>query len=487
MYVATIDSNEIHRRAYLVTAAKSRFVTDKGYEQYTFDTDSQDIEDLSKLTETLNNITVEEIETDIDDVVKKVVTLKYPLLDIENELSALTRQKGRNVLNGNGMSMLDLITFAHSNSSSQTISPSKDGVYSLCRHVTAKKAKALVTSQGANFDILTLTNDEQDKLLFDALYERAFFEMLGEMAILVSGFTDQTSFTVVAGFPGSVGGAIVSSVENYLFSNIMSQFYRIAGLNDESTSYASDAAAYIIKAKNHLSSQADSTALLDAIIRDAGVRLQTALYPISKRSLSSVEMFNVTGTDVEFSFELAKIPISSSAIQLIYNLGRQMLINGALAKWYTMAGISDDRNEAKLELEKNVDVMSFIVNDRLRFVGLFSQYLMEAVNNIRERLLAYTKSTDAIDYTMNEETGYLTFNLSIPDWEIAGQSSVNFQNQLLERMKDTLYRYVLKEWWRLTNVAEFQIEQEYYNQAIDGMSNALNLRYKPIVRSGTWM
>lgn len=486
MFTATIDTKEIHRNAYRITAAKSRFVTDKNYEDYTFDMDDQAKEDAVVVTGPMMGGSVTLTEDVIaDGLVKRIITLSYGSSDLTNAIVTLTRQKGRNVRSDSGLSLMDIITFSEAATTNTSISPSKDGVFTLCRQVTAKRAKAIIAAGGSNFDIITLTSDDQE--LFDSLYSRAFSELMGELAVLIDAFVADTSFSLVAGFPGSVGGAIVSATENYLFSNVMAQFYRIAGLADQVAIYQTEALTNAIKVKNLLSAQADSDQLLKAIINDAAVRFQASLYPLSKRATPGTDMFLNTGSSIEFSFELKDIPISASAIQLIYNIGRQVLINGALSKWYTMAGIADDKNEAKAELTSSLEILSFIIQDRLRFIGLFDQFLKEAINKVRERMLAHSKQIGVLDYALDPTTGLLSFNLANKDWEDNLPQSINFQDHLLENMKEALYRYVLKEWWRLTNVPDYEAEELNYQEAIKGVTNALHITYKPIVRSGSFL
>jgi len=514
----------------------------------------------------------------------KSVKLSFPTSDIKADIIALTRQKGRNVTDKNGVSMMDRIAFSAGESLSHTIPTSSANIFALAKHLTARKAKIIAEKNGdQNFSSLVMTGD--DSALFDSYYERAFSDMVADLAVLVSSFEKGVSFTITAGFPGSVAGSIESNTEQYLLSHVLGQFYSMCGLTEEAKACKLDAIGYVVTVKNLLSAQADSASLLKNILSDAAIKVQTALYPLSRKAYGGLAMFtygetsdqaavvdylftdadttagnliftlngqtfivpviaggweaneasikafaftgwgvssitsgfrltrNTTGEislplgvevgdtgfgititpvnpgsysdSLEFSFELKEIPISSSAIQLIYNICRSVLLNGSLARWYTMAGIADDKNEAKTELESSLSILSYIIEDRLKFTGLFDQLFSEGAVKVRELLTVFTKSMTIADYTLVDELA--TFKFENKDWEDNAEKSVNFLSMLVERTVEVIYRNILKEWFRLSENKEFEAEYANLVQAEKDLRNAALRTHVPVTRLASWM
>lgn len=415
----------------------------------------------------------------------KIVTLSYDLVGLKEDVIALTRQKGRNMTDKNGVSIMDKIAFSAGESSSHTVETSRDNIFTLCKHLSARKAKIIsAKNEGVAFD--TIVMNEDDSELFDSYYSRAFSDMLAELAVLISEYEDGESFTLTAGFPGSVGGSIASNVEQYLFSHVMGQFYAMCGLPEDSKTNKTDAFEYIITVKNLLSAQADSAALLKNIINDAAAKVQTSLYPLSKRTLGTMSTYKYDeqAKTIEFYFELKELPISSSAVQLVYSICRSIIVNGALSKWYTMANITDDKNEAKAELEMNITSLSYVIEDRLRFIGLFDQLFLESIVMIRQKMLGYTKNMEESDFELVGDLAILKFIHA--DWEASADKSINYMSLLTDNIKDSIYRYVLKEWWRISDNKEFEADFVNFQNAINAVEGSLSRRRKPVIRPLSW-
>lgn len=482
MYQIDIDKDAIRKKAYLFTAAKSRFVgKDRtNQELYTLDMEDDIRETSAQLSEDIGGIT---ISTEGETV--KIVTLSYDLNQIKDDIIVLTRQKGKNVAGGNGISLMDKITFSGGESAAHVITPQKDKVFTLCKSLTARKAKVLSLNGGPAFDSILLNEDDTE--LFDSYYSMAFSDLIAEMAVLITSFVENTSFTITAGFAGAAGSSILPNVEQYLLNNVLGQFYNMCGLPDEGKLNMGNAVGYITTVKNLLSSQADSVSLLKNIISDAATKLQTSLYPLSKKALGTLEMYTYDDAShkVEFKFELKEIPLSSSAVQLIYNIGRSILVNGALSKHYTMAGIADDKNEAKGELEVNLNSLLFLIEDRLRFNGLFDQLFLEAVKVVRLKLLGYTKFMEEPDFVLIDNVA--RFRFVHPEWEASPLNSINFMSLLEGSIIETLYRYTLKEWWRVSENKELVAETENCQNAMMSIEGALSRRHSPVVRTLSFM
>lgn len=501
MLSATINKQAIRQKAYLFTAAKSRFIGKErtNQELYTLDMEDVDIEKSAELSVALPNIAVSTHAIEGTTKSTKSVKMSYPTDSIKADIIALTRQKGRNLKDANGVSMMDKIAFSAGESLSHTINTSADNVFLFAKHMTARKAQVVAAkTEGVSFEAIVMLDSDRD--LFDTYFSRAFSDMIAELAVLVSSYVEyvpglipqEGSFTLTAGFPGSVGGSVSSNVEQYLLFHVIAQYYSMCGMIEESKVNKADAFGYIVTVKNLLSAQADSSALLKNIITDAAAKVQQALYPISRKAFGELTMYSYTEPDVtaipetvgtlDFSFELKELPISSSAIQLIYNLCRLVIVNGALAKWYTMASIADDRNEAKTEMNAALDSLSFIIEDRLRFVGLFDQLFDEASAKVSEQMLAYTKNME-VDFiaTVGEE---VSFNFENADWE--NSASTSFLNILTEIVKDSIYRYILMEWWRLSGNPEREADAQRFAESIKSIGNAMVRRHQPIAIKPTW-
>jgi len=415
----------------------------------------------------------------------KIATLSYDLIGLKEDIIALTRQKGRNMTDKNGVSIMDKIAFSAGESSSHTVNTDHDNIFTLCKHLSARKAKIIsAKNEGVAFDTIVMNDDDSE--LFDSYYSRAFSDMLAELAVLISEYEDGESFTLTAGFPGSVGGSIASNVEQYLFSHVMGQFYAMCGLPEDSKTNKTDAFEYIITVKNLLSAQADSAALLKNIINDAAAKVQTSLYPLSKRTLGTMSTYKYDeqAKTIEFYFELKELPISSSAVQLVYSICRSIIVNGALSKWYTMANITDDKNEAKAELEMNITSLSYVIEDRLRFIGLFDQLFLESIVMIRQKMLGYTKNMEESDFEILGDLAILKFIHA--DWEASADKSINYMSLLTDNIKDAIYRYVLKEWWRISDNKEFEADFVNFQNAINAVEGSLSRRRKPVIRPLSW-
>jgi len=518
-HTITIDKNKIRQKAYLITATKSRFSKDGNINQdkYTFDLEDADHEGIAELAGTHTGITVTEtiipstvvnlgdwVASEGGDAVAltqdeplvdlsedtqtlnydmaytglpiKTVKLSYPLADLKADIVTLTKQKGRTLTDKNGISMMDKIAFSGKTATAITISPVKADVFELCKHISARKGKLLATDT-MSFDNIVMTDD--DAVIFGKNYTRAFNDLVSEMSPLLDSFVADTSLTITAGFAGAISATNLKPlIENYLQESCLGQFYDMIGIQAEGEKHINKSGFYMLTIKNMLTSQADADALLKSIITDAAVKAQTALYPLSRKALGTASMYVYGATTLDLSFELREIPISSSAIQLIYNLVRGVLLNGALSKYYTMAGIADDKNEAKTELENNLATLAFIVEDRLRFLGLFNQLFEEGTIKVREKLLGYSRELTELDFVDTEDTLTLTFEK--PQWdEVADYNkvvhpNVNHLSILTAKVDEALYRYVTAGWWLLTNNELYSVDYLLYLEALGGISGILS-------------
>jgi len=406
----------------------------------------------------------------------KTVKLSYTLADLKADIVTLTKQKGRTLTDKNGISMMDNIAFSGKTATAITISPVKADVFDLCKHISARKGKLLATDT-MSFDNIVMTDD--DTVIFGKNYTRAFNDLVSEMSPLLDSFIADTSLTITAGFAGAISATNLKPlIENYLQESCLGQFYDIIGIQAEGEKHINKSGFYMLTIKNMLTSQADADKLLKSIITDAAVKAQTALYPLSRKALGTDSMYTYGATTLDLSFELREIPISSSAIQLIYNLVRGVLLNGALSKYYTMAGIADDKNEAKSELEQNLAAISFIIEDRLRFLGLFDQLFAEGTTKVREKLLGYSRELTVLDFVDTPETLTLTFEKphwdEVADYNDVVHPNVNHLSILTAKVDEALYRYVTAGWWLLTNNELYSVDYPLFLEALGGISGILS-------------
>lgn len=535
-HTITIDKNKIRQRAYLITATKSRFAKDGvvSQDKYTFDLEDVDHESIAEFAGTHTGITVTETiipssiielgeflvdETDTsviltqEDVLVgmdeqtpspnvelsyeqaytglpiKTVKLSYPLAELKADIITLTRQKGRSVTDKSGISMMDKIVFSGKDATAVTISPVKADVFEICRHITALKGRILATDT-LSFDNIVLTTD--DATIFDKMYSRSFNELVSELAMILDSSIADTSLTITAGLIGAISAANLKGIaENFLQENCLAQYYDTIGITAEYEKHLTKSVFYLGTIKNMLSAQADADDLLKTIITDAAVKAQTALYPLSRKALGTASMYTYGATNLDLSFELKEIPISSSAIQLIYNLVRGILLNGALSKYYTMAGIADDKNEAKGELENNLATLAFVVEDRLRFLGLFNQLFEEGTTKVREKLLGYSRELTVLDFVDTEDALTLTFEKAdwdmLPDMNKVVHSNVNHLSLLTAKVEEALYRYVTSGWWLLTNNELYSVDNPLYLEALNGISGLLSRSAFVQRRKSSWL
>lgn len=322
--------------------------------------------------------------------------------------------------------------------------------------------------------------------VFTKLLTDAYTELLSRTAQFVT--PDGTTAWKIA---YSTSKPLNDLLNHFLYTRIMEQYYLAVSLPEESKTF--DSETIMGNIMTLLNAQADAETLLASVLNDCVADIQKALYPLSKHLTG--EIYNLTTGIMTFSIEKNEIPISSAAVQIIYKIVESILVNGVLSKWYTMAGISDDKNEAKTTLVENMKYLSFIVEDRLRLLGLFDQYFNEASSEIRNIFLSYSKNLHVTDYSLVGNVASFNFDRAMWDESVlteatedleAGDYSLNFSSNLSLNVNNAIYRYILKEWFRLNNPQEFEISTDYYEKAITNVRKAISIQHQPISRSKSW-
>lgn len=437
-----VNTDDLKRRLYNYTSAKSRFThndmnTIAGDDPFAKPTTSP----------------IAEISITTDDV-KLIACLSYDVDKIKDDILAITKQKSR-FLRAAGANLDDL-NFDNAEVITETYVIPIDDLFTEVQTRSALIAKAK-GDEKADYSKLVIMAD--DRKGFDYMAKKA----IREIDAVIFEYAKIDGYNIALSGTYTNIKAIKSAVETYIVESVLKQHFIIF---DIETKMDPD---LLSKLLSIFTKQQDKEAILNQIINDSIVFLQSAIYPLCRNLGPSQKITEITSETIKFRCEATDI--SSAALQLLYNTGYNILINGALSKWFTTAGVQDDKNEAKQSLSGYAELLKWLIDDRIRFVGLLDDFILDAIKDVCGLFAAYNKLADIEAYTKEGDIYKLQLNREQWDVNIAGTSYLI--SQLTKSVDSMMFNRILLDWVKLSDLNMLEIYTNDYIKAKDEVRSSL--------------
>lgn len=404
-----INKIDIKNRILQITAAKSRFMDRKALN--TFDAEN---DNASKLASGLSgSITSSDTE----------ILLSYAISDLKNSLSTILKRKGR-------FGEYEQIIFNEHNVTQVAItSINKAAIFTECTLITAN----------ANKEGGVLTVD--DEALFNSLYEAAIREL--NTALQMHGNIANDTLTMTELYSANTMNAISGKVRSYILNRVLNLFFKIKNTD----MFGDDAAENITTLTKILHYHTDSAESLKELLYYGALLIQEGLHALNRRLPSA--SLQITLTDIIFKIKREDIEISGENIHLIYNIGRSILLNAALKKWFELSSI--DSIAEQTEVDRCLATLKFLTEDRLRLSGLFESLYSAALDNIMFVYQEYAENATAT--TADDIT-----TISLPRLNPGNTTprELSFWAKTYNHCNNLIYEYILNHWYMLSgNEASF--------------------------------
>lgn len=354
MLIISIDKQDIKSKVLLHTALKARFM--QGKELNTF----KDEAESGILPTAMDGIII----------VGSHTSLTYDISTLKAEILMLAEQKARVLKIAN----LADITIGEDTIITKNYTIPKSTIFTNIQEFTEKLAFNL---ESESIPAETFILDANDETYFNKLYSLALNELCVEDVM----FKTDTQVAYKGSFKSDSVNDIEKQIQNnidaYLQNRIISLFY--APLLVERKENDTDALSSLQIIKRYLTNKAD-VSILSQIIEEGKNELQASLYPLSRKLPTGIYVTQEESNSIIFNIESGII--TSAALQLIRNIGKDVLVNAALSKWYVMCGITPDANDSIRLLNTAKETIISITDDRIRLDGMFDRIFTDSFSEI---------------------------------------------------------------------------------------------------------
>lgn len=307
-------------------------------------------------------------------------------------------------------------------------------VFENCCLLSANRAK-FIAAQGEDFEKLTLSGHEKE------LVRHYFKEASAQIALATGGETENNLLKIKCGFPEAsfiqVATLLREAVEKY----ILSKFYQTARLTDAGQEYEKEYALQI-EFLNRLFMANQNT---DILLKESSDKVYEALYCLCQGlPLNGVEE---TKEELIYKVEKKTLPLNGAALTNIYQAARTALLQGMLSRFH----MPEKAEKAKFALTQTQEALQSIrkfAEKKVKHTGLFLQFLREACEEVKRKLLAYNKEKDTCTYYFDGARKEIHFGISMEG------GSLNILDVLQAVIEEFLYSYVLWKWYETCRIAE---------------------------------